>query len=151
MSSIPRHTHILLIVTMVGAFCLANGAQADWPQIGGPDRNGISSETGLAREWPEAGPRTLWSVPLGAGFAGAAIRDGEVYVLDRLEEGKDVLRCFDLASGRELWTCAYDAPGEVDSNGSRTPPPVTEVRIDPVDLGLYDGLLDGLALEEALS
>ena len=32
----------------------------------------------------------------------------------------------------------------------QTPPPVTDVRIDPVDLGLYDGLLDGLELEEAL-
>jgi hypothetical protein len=33
----------------------------------------------------------------------------------------------------------------------QTPPPVTEVRIDPVDLGLYDGLLDGLELEEAVT
>ncbi len=32
----------------------------------------------------------------------------------------------------------------------QTPPPVTEVRIDPVDLALYDGLLDGLELEEAV-
>lgn len=30
------------------------------------------------------------------------------------------------------------------------PPPVTEVRIDAVDLGLYDGLLDGFELEEAV-
>ena len=29
------------------------------------------------------------------------------------------------------------------------PPPITDVRIDAVDLGLYDGLLDGLAFEEA--
>ena len=32
----------------------------------------------------------------------------------------------------------------------QTPPPVTEVRIDAVDLGLYDGLLGGFELEEAL-
>jgi len=33
----------------------------------------------------------------------------------------------------------------------QTPPPVTEVRIDAVDLDLYDALLDGLQLEEALT
>jgi hypothetical protein len=33
----------------------------------------------------------------------------------------------------------------------QTPPPVTEVEIDAVDLGLYDGLLDGFELEEAVT
>ena len=30
---------------------------ADWPQFGGPDRNGISRETGLLKQWPEGGPQ----------------------------------------------------------------------------------------------
>ena len=33
----------------------------------------------------------------------------------------------------------------------QTPPPVTDVRIDAVDLGLYDELFEGLELEEALT
>ena len=43
-------------------------AHPDWPQYLGPQRNGVSPETGLARSWPEGGPQVLWTVPLGKGF-----------------------------------------------------------------------------------
>ena len=29
---------------------------ADWPQWQGPERNAISKETGLLKEWPKDGP-----------------------------------------------------------------------------------------------
>ena len=99
---------------------------ADWPQFQGPDRNGISPETGLARVWPEGGPRVHWTFLLAEGFAGPAIRDGEVYVLDRVDDKQDVLRCLSFDTGAELWNFAYDAPGTVGHAGSRTTPTVTE-------------------------
>lgn len=99
---------------------------ADWPQYLGPNRNAISDEKGLARTWPEAGPKELWSIDVGEGYASAAIRDGEVYVLDRVEGASDVLRCLSLADGKELWSYKYDAAGNVGHNGSRTPPTVDE-------------------------
>ena len=60
---------------------------ADWPQFRGPDRNGISRETGLMRKWPASGPKQLWSVPVSQGYAGAAIVTGRVYHHD-YEEAK---------------------------------------------------------------
>jgi len=99
---------------------------ADWPQFQGPDASGISPETGLARSWPEAGPRLIWAVDVGPGFAGAAVRDGKVYVLDRANDAQDILRCLDLASGKEEWRLAYDAPGGMEHNGSRQVPAVDE-------------------------
>ena len=40
-----------------GAILLSLAAHAaDWPQWRGPRRNGVSSETGLLKEWPKAGP-----------------------------------------------------------------------------------------------
>ncbi len=105
---------------------VCTAASADWPQFQGPDRNGMSSETGLARTWPADGPKKVWSIPLGAGFAGPAIRDGEVFILDRTESQQDVLRVLSLETGEELWNYSYDAPGEVSFNGSRTTPTVTE-------------------------
>ena len=40
-----------------GAILLSLAAHAaDWPQWRGPQRNGVSSETGLLKEWPKAGP-----------------------------------------------------------------------------------------------
>jgi hypothetical protein len=42
---------------------VANTAtEADWPQWRGPLRNGLSSETGLLKLWPEKGPAVTWSI-----------------------------------------------------------------------------------------
>lgn len=114
----------------IGLFALAAviscDATADWPQMNGPNRNNVSPETGLARTWPENGPRVLWTVPLGAGYGAPSIRDGEVYLLDRVGEERDVLRCYYLETGQELWNYAYDAPGSVSHDGSRTAPTIDD-------------------------
>jgi len=101
-------------------------AAADWYQFQGENRDGTSPETGLMRSWPESGPKVLWTFPLGEGYGGPAVRDGGVYVLDRVDKQKDVLRCIDLETGEERWHYAYDAPGNVGHGGSRTPPTVDE-------------------------
>ena len=103
--------------------------RADWPQYLGPDRNGISPEKGLAKSWPKDGPKVLWTQPVGGGFAGAAIRDGKVYVVDRVDSAKDVLRCYDLAKGDELWSYSNEDPGKFEFNGSRNPPTVGEKNV----------------------
>jgi len=108
--------HLLLGATLALA--------ADWPQFMGPGGRGISPERGLARSWPEGGPPVLWTIDLGDGFAGAAVREGKVYVLDRVGTRQDVLRCLDLATGKDEWIFAYDAPGELQHNGSRQVPTV---------------------------
>lgn len=54
-----------------------------WPQFRGPNRDNISPESAaLLKTWPKEGPRKLWSVELGEGYAGPAIRNGRMYVLD---------------------------------------------------------------------
>jgi outer membrane protein assembly factor BamB len=121
----------------IGVLCigsLAMSAMADWPQFLGPDRNNISPETGLLRSWPEDGPRELWSIDVGEGYAGPIIRDGEVYFLDRVEDQTDILRCLSLDSGEELWRYAYEAPGSVGHSGSRNPPTVDEGHVYSVGM-----------------
>jgi len=114
----------LTLFTIAGSAALAIGA--DWPQFMGPNGDGTSAEKGLLRAWPAAGPKVLWKVEMGPGYGGAAIRDGKVYALDRSGQQKDVLRCLDLGSGKEEWTFSYDAPGDINHNGSRSTPAVTE-------------------------
>ena len=97
---------------------------ADWPRLGGPEATGVSPETGLARSWPAEGPPTLWTVEVGPGFAGPAVADGQVFLLDRVGDQQDALRCLDLSIGRELWRLTYDAPGSLPHNGSRNVPTV---------------------------
>jgi outer membrane protein assembly factor BamB len=95
---------------------------ADWPQFLGPDRDNVSSETGLVKTFGKEGPKKLWTIDVGPGFGGAAIEGGMVYILDRVGEKGDVLRCLDLATGEEKWSYAYDAPGKCQFSGSRSTP-----------------------------
>lgn len=127
----PLATRTLAVLL---ALCVTGPAAADWPQMAGPTRDNISTETGLARTWPEGGPRVVWTAPVGIGFGSPSIRDGKVYLLDRIGETQDSLRCFDLETGEELWHYAYDAPGSVSHDGSRTAPTVTADRVYTVGL-----------------
>lgn len=110
----------LLFVATLGSLSFGN----DWPQYLGPTRNAISSETGLLQSWPAEGPEVLWTVPLGDGFGGPAVSKGKVYVLDRIANKEDIMRCLDLATGEEEWTFSYNAPGQVDRPGSRSVPTI---------------------------
>jgi len=111
---------IALLVTVSVAYAFA----ADWPGYLGPKRDGTSAEKGLLRTWPKEGPKVLWTVPVGIGYGGPAVVGGKVYLLDRDDTAGDKLRCLDLATGKELWSFAYDAPGKFDHPGSRTSPTV---------------------------
>jgi len=120
-----RTALVALLVTLSVAFAFA----ADWPGYLGPRRDGTSTETGLLRTWPAEGPEVLWTVPVGAGYGGPAVSEGKVYLLDRDEKVGDTLRSFDLATGKELWRFAYEAPGTFDHRGSRTTPTVDGTRV----------------------
>jgi outer membrane protein assembly factor BamB len=114
-----------VLSALILASALSFSHAADWPQFMGPNGDATSSEKGLLRAWPAGGPKVLWATSMGPGYGGAAIRQSKVYVLDRVEQQKDVLRCFDLISGEEEWTFGYDAPGRLDHDGSRSTPAVT--------------------------
>src|SRR5687767_13242625 len=46
----------------------------DWPQYRGPQRNDVSTETGLLEKWPAGGPPLLWTYKsAGIGYSGVAI------------------------------------------------------------------------------
>jgi outer membrane protein assembly factor BamB len=103
-----------------------SSAMADWPQYLGPKRNNISPEGSLTSSWPKEGPKVLWKSPVGEGFAGVSIQDGKVYLVDRVDSQKDVIRCYDLENGAELWSYSNEDPGKFDYNGSRNPPTLDE-------------------------
>ena len=123
----PAPTHVRLS----GAFVKSTGAPADlpgaWPQLRGPNGDDISPETTpLADHWPASGPPCLWSVDLGEGYAGAAVLNGRVYVLDYDQvAGADALRCVSLADGKEIWRRSYLVKVKRNHGMSRTVPAVT--------------------------
>src|SRR4051812_36584135 len=54
----------------------------DWPTFRGPDRTGVSTETGLLQEWPKEGPPLVWKADgVGRGYSSLAIAGGRIYTL----------------------------------------------------------------------
>ena len=105
------------LITAMVSLSVAWVFAADWPGYLGPTRNSISTEKGLLRTWPKEGPKVLWTAAVGIGYGGPAVSAGKVYLLDRDDTVGDKLRCLDLATGKELWNFAYDAPGKFDHAG----------------------------------
>lgn len=81
-----------------------------------------ASEAGLARSWPEGGPRVLWTRPVPRGLGAPSIRDGRVYVLSHdAEAWRDTVECLDLRTGTNVWTYGYYAYGGVQYDGAGQP------------------------------
>jgi outer membrane protein assembly factor BamB len=100
----------------------------EWPRFRGSDFDNISKDTTpLAEVWDTSGPAIMWRTTLGEGYAGPAVHNGRVYLLDYNERKKaDVLRCFSLKSGIELWRRWYYVDLKRNHGYSRTIPAVTD-------------------------
>jgi outer membrane protein assembly factor BamB len=109
-------------------------AAADWPQWRGPNRDNQSAETGLYRTWPAGGPKVLWRTPVGDGYAGAAIRDGLVYVNDYdMAKKAHLVRAISMATGKDVWQ--WSSPVDIRPNHgiSRTVPTVSAKLVFSLD------------------
>ena len=114
------------VILGLAAFPLATVHAADWPQFQGPDRTGVSQETGLIRSFGKEGPRILWDVKLEKGFGGCAVVGDEVFLVDRVMKEKDMLLCLDFKTGQEKWRYENPSEGEPSHPGSRSVPTVDE-------------------------
>jgi outer membrane protein assembly factor BamB len=117
------------LLTTMACAVVAVTARADWAQYLGPNRNAVALDAELTRSWPDGGPRKLWSFPLGAGHGGASVQGGDVFVLDRIVNQSDILRCIDFTTGQEKWNFSYDAPGKHSHPGSRSIPTVDDEHV----------------------
>src|SRR5688572_1111294 len=107
----------------------ALAAPADWPQWRGPNRSGIVTEP-VARQWPEEGPKKLWSVTLDIGYASPIAHAGRLYVFYTDENSKqDVLACLNSADGQPVWRQSYDNAYAGQYKGTRASPVVDGDRI----------------------
>lgn len=104
-------------------------ATAEWPQFLGPDRNGISRETGLIDAFPADGPKKVWRVEGGVGMSGLVVSRGRVLTMIQ-RDGKQLLASFDAATGASAWQTEL-APAYQNSQGAgpRATPAVSGERV----------------------
>lgn len=138
---------LLVAVLLLVSLPLAVVA-ADWPQWMGPNRDAVWSETGILKEFPKGGPKVLWRVPVGGGYAGPAVAGGKVYLADKVlkpgaAEPKDPFAgnkvklpttervlCLDAKTGKALWKHEHEVTYSIQyPAGPRCTPLVHEGKV----------------------
>jgi outer membrane protein assembly factor BamB len=137
-----------LLALMVVGVCLSVSLATDWPQWLGPQRDGVWRETGIVDKLPEGELKPTWRVPLGTGYAGPAVANDKVYVMDRHRKldaqgkpippagrGKPVpgyerLLCISAKEGNKLWEHQYECDYMMSYGfGPRTTPVIENDRV----------------------
>ena len=79
----------------------------DWPQWRGPNRDGVSKETGLLKEWLKDGPKLLWEFDkAGLGYSSFSVVGDILYTLgaeDAANGNEEFVLAIDIATGTEKW------------------------------------------------
>jgi len=128
-----RATRASVVAAAAAALTLAAHAAAgtktqDWPQFRGPHRDGISTDTGLLKSWPAAGPKEAWRRPLGEEFSGMSIVGDRLYTMfaaDQNGEATEFAAAFEAGTGKEIWRTPAGKRYDNDfGNGPRSTPTV---------------------------
>lgn len=91
---------LILLASISTAFAQTDG---EWPQWRGANRDGISKETGLLKQWPAGGPPLVWKASgAGGGYSSFAISKGRLYTMG-LRGDREFIIAFDIANGKEAW------------------------------------------------
>ena len=118
---------LFAIGIVVGMSIVTDGQSTtgDWPQWQGPDRNGLSKETGLLKEWPASGPALLWSASnLGGGYGSVAVKGDRIYV-QGMKGSTSIVSALNRADGKPLWSKALGPSASNDKgDGPRAPLPL---------------------------
>jgi outer membrane protein assembly factor BamB len=121
----------------------------------GPNRDDVWREHGIVERFPDQGPAIRWRAPIEGGYAGPAIVENRVFVLDRpgtnqpsaqAQEGlakvskNERVRCLDASTGTQIWEHSYPCAYNIGyPAGPRTTPSVSGGRV--YSLGAMGDLL----------
>jgi outer membrane protein assembly factor BamB len=114
----------LLCASVLAPMTASNTApEAEWPQWRGPLRNGLSSETGLLKQWPANGPAVTWSnTSLGEGYGSLAIKADRIYV-QGTKGAESAVFCLNRTDGKTIWSVSLGPKvDEGRGNGPRGTP-----------------------------
>ena len=127
------------LLTTIAAFCLCFSAvpvtrsanmapsTSDWPQWRGPERNGISQETGLLKQWPAEGPKLLWQVnDIGDGYSTPSVVGTRIFLMSNRGMENEFVQALSTQDGKPIWTTRVGNVGNPNQN-----PPYPKARSTP--------------------
>ena len=104
-SSFPPVRLITPLLILAGLSSAVPVPARDWPQWRGPERTGISSETGLLKEWPKDGPKLLWQVKdIGSGYSTPAVVGDRLYLLSNEGLENEFVQALNAQDGKRIWS-----------------------------------------------
>ena len=119
-----RSALALAAAAVAGLTLAASPATVGWPQWRGPNRDGVSTETGLLRAWPASGPALAWKASgLGSGFSSVSVAKGRVFTMGDVDGAQHVI-ALSAADGKKLWAAKVGAPWVDQYGGPRGTPTV---------------------------
>ena len=118
----------LLLLVLAGRAAAQSGAS--WPQWRGPNRDGVSKETGLLKQWPAEGPALVWKAAgAGRGYSSFSVANGRLYTMG-LRGDREFVIAFDIANGKEAWATAHGGAFRNDrGDGPRGTPTIDGDRL----------------------
>jgi outer membrane protein assembly factor BamB len=130
-----------LTLGLIFCICVINVSAADWPQWRGPDRSGVSKESGLLKQWPSGGPKLVWQVDdLGDGYSTPVVVGTRIYFLSNTGMDNEFVQARSTVDGKVIWTTRIGNVGNPNQN-----PPYPKARSTPTIDGnnLYSFGSDG--------
>jgi outer membrane protein assembly factor BamB len=100
----------------------AHATRNYWTNFRGPNRDGRYDEMSVLTKWPASGLPLIWKQPVGLGYASFTVADGRAYTIEQRRK-QEVAAAYDINTGRELWTQAWNAEyNDETGDGPRTTP-----------------------------
>ncbi len=119
-----RSVRVALLLLLLGGIAAA----ADWPQLLGPERNGVYPGPALAESWPADGPRVVWRNKIGQGFAAPVVVQNRVILFHRIG-AQEIVDALDARTGAAVWRYQYPTTYRDDfgfDEGPRAAPVVVD-------------------------
>lgn len=120
-----RCLRVTLAMGLWGVVTALPVQSGDWPQLLGPTRDGLSTETDLMDTWPDNGPKEVFRIRGGVGMSGLAISQGVLTTLVQKSDQQFVI-AVDAKSGETKWeTPVAPAYGNSMGDGPRATPTIS--------------------------
>lgn len=139
---------VTISLAFVSTFVVAQAQSSvatkeDWPQILGPNRNGIYTGPDIVASFPRTGPPPLWKRDVGAGFAGPSVAGDRLILFHRVNN-RETVEAMDANTGKTIWTFDYATSYRDDFGFDEGPRAIPVIAGGRVFTHGADGILHGV-------
>lgn len=140
----------MIVILGFTQFAFADEGKCHWSQFHGEQRNNISKDKNLLKQWSEGGPKLLWKTSgIGHGFSTVSIVDGIIYTAGNIDD-YTYITALDMF-GNMLWQTKSGKIFSGSYPGSRGTPTIYDGKLYHLNCNGYIACLDAKTGKEIWS